>query len=104
MLELDETAPFFYNKNNIMIFSIEKIITKDDLILEGLFFDTNSKDVVIIFIHGFPGNFYKNINLIESIRDFGYSILSLNTRGHDILSIISKKDRLENKIVKKCIF
>lgn len=98
MLELDETAPFFYNKNNIMIFSIEKIITKDDLILEGLFFDTNSKDVVIIFIHGFPGNFYKNINLIESIRDFGYSILSLNTRGHDILSIISKKDS-EHKVI-----
>lgn len=92
MLGLDETAPFFYNKNNIMIFSIEKITTKDKFILEGLFFNTNSKDVAMIFIHGFPGNFYKNINLIESLRDFGYSLLSLNTRGHDILNIISRKD------------
>lgn len=75
------------------MFSIEKIITKDRFVLEGLFFEADHRDVAIIFIHGFPTNFYKNMNLIKSMRDFDCSILSLNTRGHDILSIIHKMNK-----------
>ena len=75
-----------------MMFSVEKIITKDNFVLDGLFFNANNKDLAIIFIHGFPGNFYKNTNLIECMEEIGCGILSLNTRGHDILNIISKTD------------
>ena len=76
-----------------MKFSIEKIVTKDNFVLDGLFFEAEERDIAIVFIHGFPSNFCRNINLVKSIGDFGYSVLSLNTRGHDILSIIPKVDK-----------
>jgi hypothetical protein len=75
------------------MFSIEKIITKDNFILEGLFFEADNREVAVIFIHGFPTNFCKDINLIKRMGSLGYSVLSLNTRGHDILSIIPKVDK-----------
>jgi len=76
-----------------MKFSIEKIVTKDNFVLDGLFFEAVERDIAIVFIHGFPSNFCRNINLVKSIGDFGYSVLSLNTRGHDVLSIIPRVDK-----------
>jgi esterase/lipase len=74
-----------------MKFSLENIKTKDGIILNGLFYNSK-KDRAVLFIHGFPGNFYGNINILDCFFDLNLGILSLNTRGHDILSITRKND------------
>jgi pimeloyl-ACP methyl ester carboxylesterase len=74
-----------------MKFSLENIQTKDKLILNGLFCNSK-KNYAVLFVHGFPGNFYGNENILDCFVDLNFSVLSLNTRGHDILSITRKNN------------
>lgn len=79
-----------------MHFRLEKFVTKDDLILNGLFFNPKKKsNKALLFIHGFPGNFYQNseiiISLAEEFQKSGLGLFSINTRGHDIINVTFKK-------------
>jgi predicted alpha/beta-fold hydrolase len=80
-----------------MKFKLEKINTSDDLILNGMFFNSKKQSKkAVLFIHGFPGNFYLNSeiisNLAEEFDKSGFGLLSLNTRGHDIINVSFKKN------------
>lgn len=80
-----------------MKFELEKINTADGLILNGIFFNPKKQSKkAALFIHGFPGNFYLNSEIINNLaKEFdksGFSLLSLNTRGHDIINVSFKKN------------
>ncbi len=80
-----------------MKFELEKINTADGLILNGIFFNPKKqRRKAALFIHGFPGNFYSNSeiinNLAEEFNKSGFGFLSLNTRGHDIINVSFKKN------------
>ncbi|MCX6760738.1 MAG: alpha/beta hydrolase [Candidatus Nealsonbacteria bacterium] len=74
-----------------MKYSVEKIKTRDGLVLDGLFFNLRNRNRAILFIHGFPGNFRSNQKIIEAFIGVGFAVLALNTRGHDILNITHKE-------------
>ncbi|HCJ67224.1 MAG TPA: hypothetical protein DHV62_07880 [Elusimicrobia bacterium] len=79
-----------------MNFELQKINTRDGLILDGLFFNPKKgSGKAALFIHGFPGNFYLNSEIINNLADefgkYNLGLLSLNTRGHDIINITFKK-------------
>lgn len=76
---------------------LEKIFTKDKIALSGLFFKPEKqKNKAVLFIHGFPGNFYVNHEIINGMADKFYKsnvgFFSMNTRGHDIMNISFKKN------------
>lgn len=80
-----------------MKFELEKINTSDGLILNGIFFNPKKQSQkAVLFIHGFPSNFYSNSeiinNLAEEFSKSGFGLLSLNTRGHDIINVSFKKN------------
>lgn len=79
-----------------MHFRLEKFVTKDNFILNGLFFNPKKKsNKALLFIHGFPGNFYQNSEIIISLagefQKSGLGLFSINTRGHDIINVTFKK-------------
>lgn len=82
---------------NSGVTNLEKIDTADGLILNGIFFSPKKRiRRAVLFIHGFPGNFYLNSEIINNLeKEFnksGFGLLSLNTRGHDIINVTFKKN------------
>ncbi len=77
---------------------LSRITTEDGLRLHGIFYEPLEKsEKVLIYIHGWTGNFYENI-LIEYIASAcvnnGYAFLSFNTRGAGFIQeFIKKKGR-----------
>jgi esterase/lipase len=67
-----------------------RIITEDQLILQGLIYEpAKPSDKAYLHIHGMAGNFYENRFLdamAEEITNACYAFLSTNTRGHDIIA------------------
>jgi len=67
-----------------------RIITEDQLILQGLIYEpAKPSNKAYLHIHGMAGNFYENRFLdamAEEITSAGYAFLSINTRGHDIIA------------------
>ncbi len=61
-----------------------KTITVDNLILSGLFFEGRKDKPVVIFIHGFEGDFFSHkwISLLgENLYQIGMGFLSVQNRG-----------------------
>ncbi len=74
-----------------------RINTKDNLELQGILFEPKvKKDVALIHVHGWVGNFYEN-KLIESIAGDaaaeGIAFLSFNNRGAGIVTEFRKKPK-----------
>ncbi len=75
---------------------------KDNVNLEGFLFGSADSRRCIVYVHGMTGNFYKHMELQFGIArkagEAGFSLFSMNTRGHDIVSSMNvsgrKKDRL----------
>lgn len=74
-----------------------RVFTEDGLELHGLFCPpriTKVKEIAVLHIHGFTGNFYEN-RFVEHIADRltknGFTFLTVNTRGHDYLSDFIKR-------------
>ncbi len=87
-----------------MNWKLKKIITKDGINLEGIFFlPPSHKNKGILFIHGFTGNFYSNIEILNALAErlgkFGFGVASFNTRGHDIISWIRCEGKKEKKLL-----
>lgn len=74
----------------MMDFLTANVVTEDNFVLQGFLMQPEGKKVAIIFIHGFSSNFFKNIDIIRELVAFGYTTFSLNTRGHDVLSVVPK--------------
>lgn len=67
-----------------------RITTEDKLILQGILYLPDTKTQrAYLHIHGMGGNFYENRFLdimAEELTHDGYSFMSINTRGHDIIA------------------
>lgn len=67
-----------------------RITTEDKLILQGIIYTPETKgQKVYLHIHGMAGNFYENRFLdamVQELTDAGYAFMSINTRGHDLIS------------------
>lgn len=78
--------------------SLVRVMTEDDVELQGLNFRGSKRvaQAVVIHIHGSWGNFYGN-PFIDHFAEFyprlGYSFMTVNNRGHDDGSIA---ERFEN--------
>lgn len=67
--------------NNKML----QVETSDGIYLHGYHVPTNTKDAVVLHIHGFEGNFYENnfvYVLEEKLRESDIGFLTVNTRGN----------------------
>lgn len=81
-----------------MTWELKKIITKDGINLSGILsIPSSHRDRAVLFVHGFTGNFYSNMEILnalaKSLRKFGFGLASFNTRGHDVISWVSCKGR-----------
>lgn len=67
-----------------------RITTEDKLILQGILYSPAQKTgKACLHIHGMAGNFYENRFLdamAEGLTNAGYSFMSINTRGHDVIA------------------
>jgi pimeloyl-ACP methyl ester carboxylesterase len=76
---------------------LTEIITKDNLIHQGIYFEPKKPgDTAILWVHGLTGSFYGDTKLFEKIIDAGekqgIAFASFNNRGHDMIAGISKVD------------
>lgn len=67
-----------------------RFTASDKIKLEGVLLGSNKK-TCLIYVHGMNGNFYKNSIPFELSKQKNFSIFSINTRGHDLLSTVRTK-------------
>lgn len=87
-----------------MLFSLERIRTKDDVELDGIFCKPKKlSGKALVFVHGLGGNFYGSWQNILMFADFcfknGIAFVSFNNRGHDIVSSIHKKKKTKKRLL-----
>jgi len=66
---------------------------EDRAVLNGFLVGHRKSDKCMIYVHGMTGNFYGGtlqFSIAESIRKEGFSVFSINTRGHDAVSVIRR--------------
>ncbi|MGC8479760.1 MAG: alpha/beta fold hydrolase [Candidatus Micrarchaeia archaeon] len=68
-----------------------KFTASDKVKLEGILLGTNKK-TCLIYLHGMNGNFYKNSIPFELSKQDKFSVFSINTRGHDVISTARKEN------------
>lgn len=74
-----------------------RVFTEDRLELHGLFCPpriAKVKEISVLHIHGFTGNFYEGRfvdHIANRFTENGFAFLTVNTRGHDYLSYFLKK-------------
>jgi len=74
-----------------------RVWTDDELQLQGLHCAAQELSglLAVLHIHGASTNFYRSQfldRLADGLTDRGYSFLSVNTRGHDIMNTVYAKD------------
>ena len=74
---------------------LEKIITKDKIELDGVFFKPKkSGKKALLYVHGLSGNFYGSCKILNAFAEkfgkFGFGLACFNTRGHDVVAGIKK--------------
>lgn len=83
-------------------FFLTEIVTKDKLIHQGIFFKpSKALKKAILWVHGLTSKFYSNVPLMSEFATQcerqGFGFASFNTRGHDIVTGIKKKDLSNEK-------
>lgn len=78
-------------------FNLVEIITKDNLIHQGIFFSPSKpKKRAILWIHGLTDTFYGDVKTFEEFakhcEKLGWGFASFNNRGHDVITSVSKID------------
>ncbi len=68
-----------------------KFTASDKMKLDGILIGRNKKTCVI-YLHGMNGNFYKSNIPLELSKSNKFSVFSINTRGHDVISTIKTKN------------
>ena len=74
---------------------LEKIITKDKIELDGVFFKPKkSGKKALLYVHGLSGNFYGSCKILnafaQEFNKFGFGLACFNTRGHDLVAGVKK--------------
>jgi pimeloyl-ACP methyl ester carboxylesterase len=80
-----------------MKFELVEIVTKDQLVHQGLFYAPVKKsDTALLWVHGLTGRFYSDpktfSRISQACEEMGYGFASFNTRGHDFVTSIKKLD------------
>jgi len=73
-----------------MTYPIDKVTTKDNIDLHGLYLPGKGKKTVLIHVHGSAGNFYENPfiqTIYECFEKEGIGFLSTNNRGTGVYNI-----------------
>lgn len=83
-------------------FYLAEIVTKDKLVHQGLYFEPKKKNKkALLWVHGLTDNFYGDMGIMEAFTPFfeknDWGLLSLNTRGHDIVASIKQLDKTSKK-------
>lgn len=68
------------------------IWTQDKLRLQGVHYQSQSKDTCVLFIHGMAGNFVENYfatTLGQTIQEGGYSYIYTHNRGYSLINDIT---------------
>ena len=78
-------------------FYLVEITTKDKLVHQGAYLEPLKKSKkALLWVHGLTDNFYGDLGLleafVETLGKAGWGIASFNTRGHDVVSSIKKRD------------
>lgn len=78
-------------------FFLVETTTKDGLIHQGIYFEPKKKSKrAILWIHGLTGRFYGDTVMMNELAEAsgkqGYGFAAFNTRGHDMVASIHKKD------------
>ncbi len=79
-----------------------EFLTDDKVVLNGFLVGRRRSRRCVVYVHGMTGNFYggkTQFAIAKRIDRLGYSVFSINTRGHDAVSVIKvrkgrKLDRL----------
>lgn len=70
--------------------SFQQVVTDDRLILDGLLFEPERKNIkAVLHIHGMAGNFYENRFLMAMAKEYteaSYAFCAGNNRGHDFIA------------------
>ena len=79
-------------------FYLTEIITKDNHVHQGLYFQPSRKNKkAILWVHGLTGRFYGDPLLMnvfaDACEEHGWGFASFNNRGHDVIANIRKIDR-----------
>lgn len=78
-------------------------ITKDRLLLNGFLVGPERSKRCIVYVHGMTGNFYSQklpFSIADKVSRLGYSVFSINTRGHDLISVFREgKGRRKRRLV-----
>lgn len=77
--------------------SLEEIVTKDRLLVQGIYSEPKSKKHrAVLWMHGLSSAFYHEVRLtkllVDALENKGWGFAHFNSRGHDLLSGIRKKD------------
>src|SRR5208282_5778835 len=70
-----------------------EFITKDKVLLQGLLLGPSRSKTCVVYIHGMTGNFYGGnlqFSMASDLERIGVSLFSINTRGHDAVSVMRK--------------
>lgn len=83
-------------------FSLEEIITSDNLTHQGIFHEPkNPGKKAIVWVHGLTSKFYSDPKLMELFADagdeHGIGFASFHTRGHDYVTSTHKLDSTNEK-------
>ncbi|MBI2309601.1 alpha/beta fold hydrolase [Candidatus Collierbacteria bacterium] len=73
------------------------ILTPNKFVLNGLWFEPDKPEKIIIFIHGLGGNAFANRKLVVPLADSKTAVITFSNRGHDQISSIKKVDNREKK-------
>lgn len=80
-----------------MKFELVEIITKDNLVHQGIYCTPKHKGAVaLLWVHGLTGRFYGDVNLMnlfaQACDKHGIAFASFNNRGHDVIANMRKVD------------
>lgn len=83
-------------------FSLEEIITSDNLVHQGIFHaPKNPGKKAIVWVHGLTSKFYSDPKLMKLFADMsdehGIGFASFHTRGHDYVTSTHKLDSSDEK-------
>ncbi|MFH1112165.1 MAG: alpha/beta fold hydrolase [Patescibacteria group bacterium] len=82
---------------NKIKFSLEQVITKDKIVLDGLIAEPARKSrQALIWIHGHTSKFYSGQQRIHELAQFcrkaNIALVIFNNRGHDVITHLLKKN------------
>ena len=84
-------------KEGVFSGKLLSFVTKDGLILDGFLVGPKKSNTCVVYIHGMTGNFYGHgvlhLALANKLKKLGISLFAINTRGHDAVSIIRRKNK-----------